>query len=48
MNSDVVAQFLKDNPEIADTIEKGVRESAGLLGEALIAGPEGDEADSDD
>src|SRR5690349_8011349 len=41
-------QFLKDNPEIADTIEKGVRESAGLLSEALLAGPEGDEADSDD
>jgi len=31
-------QFLKDNPAIANTIEQGVRESAGLLGEALIAG----------
>jgi recombination protein RecA len=41
-------QFLKDNPEIANTIEKGVRESAGLLSEALIAGPDGDEAESDD
>jgi recombination protein RecA len=31
-------QFLKDNPAIANTIEQGVRESAGLLGEALITG----------
>lgn len=31
-------QFLKDNPEIAQVIEQGVRESSGLLGdEALIA-----------
>jgi len=29
-------QFLKDNPEIADQIELGIRESAGLLSEALI------------
>ena len=42
-------QFLKDNPQIADAIEASVRESSGLLGEALLAGPEGDEAaDSDD
>src|SRR5690606_1874684 len=37
-------QFLKDNAEIADAIERGVRESAGVLSEALLAGPEGDEA----
>ena len=30
-------QFLKDNPEIANQIELGVRESAGLLSAALIA-----------
>ena len=30
-------QFLKDNPGIAETIEKGVRESSGLLGEVLLA-----------
>ena len=42
-------QFLKDNPEIAKAIEQGVRESSGLLSEALLAGPEGDEAgDSDE
>jgi recombination protein RecA len=39
--------FLKDNPEIANAIEQGVRESSGLLGEALIAGPEED-AEGDD
>ncbi|MBI4922753.1 MAG: recombinase RecA [Devosia nanyangense] len=41
-------QFLKDNPQIADAIEKSVRESSGLLGEALLAGPEGGEADSEE
>ena len=38
-------QFLKDNPEVANAIEQGVRQSAGVLSEALLAGPEGDEAD---
>ncbi len=38
-------QFLKDNPQIADLIEKGVRESSGVLSEALLTGPEGDEGD---
>jgi recombination protein RecA len=37
-------QFLKDNPEIANAIEASVRESSGLLSEALLTGPEGDEA----
>ncbi|WP_395815863.1 recombinase RecA [Devosia sp.] len=42
-------QFLKDNPAVADAIEKGVRESSGILGEALLAAPEGNEAaDADD
>ena len=40
-------QFLKDNPQIADAIEASVRESSGLLEEALLAGPEGDEASED-
>src|SRR6186713_1620828 len=35
--------FLKANPDMADAIEASVRESSGLLGEALLAGPEGDE-----
>jgi recombination protein RecA len=41
-------QFLKDNPSIADEIERGVRESSGLLGEVLIAGPEEEAADGDE
>jgi recombination protein RecA len=43
-------QFLKDNPGIADAIEKGVRESSGLLGEALLVGgpDDSDAADLDD
>jgi recombination protein RecA len=40
-------QFLKDNPAIAATIEQGVRESSGLLGEVLLA-VAGDEDASDD
>jgi len=39
-------QFLKDNPEAAATIERGVRESSGLLGEVLlVSGGEDDAAD---
>ena len=41
-------QYLKDNPEVAAVIEKGVRESAGLLSEALLAGPEDDDSSSED
>jgi recombination protein RecA len=41
-------QFLKDNPAIANEIEKGVRESSGILSEALLSGPEGDEGDDGD
>jgi recombination protein RecA len=41
-------QFLKDNPQIADAIEVAVRESSGLLGEALLAGPDSDDAAADE
>ena len=41
-------QFLKDNPAIADEIEHGVRESSGLLGDVLIAGPEEGDAAGDE
>ena len=34
-------------PAVADAIERGVRESSGLLGEVMLAGPEGDEASDD-
>jgi len=40
-------QFLKDNPQIANVIEASVRESSGLLSEALLSGPEGDEVSDD-
>jgi recombination protein RecA len=40
-------QFLKDNSPIANEIEKGIRESSGLLNEALLAGPEEDAASED-
>ena len=40
-------QFLKDNPEIAMVIEKGVRESSGLLDEVMLAGPDDDDSSSD-
>jgi recombination protein RecA len=41
-------QFLKDNPQIADAIEASVRQSSGLLSEALLAGPDSDEAAAND
>ncbi|MGE8943502.1 recombinase RecA [Leptospira interrogans] len=36
--------FLKENPQIAATIEKTVRQNAGLIVDAMLAEPEGDEA----
>jgi len=42
-------QFLKDNPEISQQIENGVRESAGLISAELITGGEdSDRNDPDD
>ena len=40
-------QFLGDNPEIADAIERAVRENAGLLAEAIVIDRE-DDNDEDD
>jgi recombination protein RecA len=40
-------QFLRDNPKIATEIEGKIRANAGLVGEAMMAGPEGsDEEES--
>jgi recombination protein RecA len=36
--------FLRDNPQIAATIEKAVRQNAGLIVEKMLAAPEGTEA----
>jgi recombination protein RecA len=41
-------QFLKDNPTAAASIEQGVCESSGLLGEVLLVSGGDDAADSDD
>src|SRR5277367_4982393 len=40
--------FLKDNPEMAEAIEKKVRANAGLVENAMLGAPEGDEKDDDD
>ena len=40
-------QFLRENPEIADAIERAVRENAGLLAEAIVIDRE-DDNDEDD
>ncbi len=39
-------QFLRDNPEMAEAIERGVRANAGLIAEAALAGE--DQTDKDD
>jgi recombination protein RecA len=36
--------FLKQNPGIADTIERKIRENAGLVASAMLEGPEGADA----
>jgi recombination protein RecA len=40
-------QFLKENPDVAAKIEAAVRQNAGLIAEAIMAG-EGQEKDDDD
>ncbi|MBV9735112.1 MAG: recombinase RecA [Acidisphaera sp.] len=40
-------QFLRDHPEIAESIEQRVREHAGVVANAMLSGPE-DEADAAD
>jgi recombination protein RecA len=40
-------QFLKDNPDVAGKIEAAVRQNAGLIAEAIMAG-EGEDKDKDD
>jgi recombination protein RecA len=40
-------QFLKDNPDMAAKIEAQVRQNAGLIAEAILAGEQKD-ADDDD
>jgi recombination protein RecA len=40
--------FLKDNPDLAAKIEAAVRQNAGLIAEAILAGEEPDEDDDDE
>jgi recombination protein RecA len=40
-------QFLKENPDVANRIEAAVRQNAGLIAEAIMAG-EGDDKDDDE
>ena len=38
-------RFLKENPEVANSIEQKIRANAGLLSEAMMAGPGGQDED---
>ena len=38
--------FLKEHPEVAQTIERRVRENAGLIAGAMLEGPDGDGAEA--
>jgi len=40
-------QFLKENPDVANKIEAAVRQNAGLIAEAILAG-ESDDKDDDE
>src|SRR3546814_11969653 len=37
--------YLRDHPEVADTIEQAIRANAGLVAEAMLPGPEADSSD---
>ncbi len=37
-------QFMKDNPEVAAKLEKAIRDKSNGIADAMLAGPEGDEA----
>ena len=41
-------QFLKENPDIANKIEAAVRQNAGLIAEAILAGEGSEDKDDDD
>jgi recombination protein RecA len=41
-------QYLKENPLIAATIEKAIRQNAGLIVEKMLAAPEGNESDGEE
>ncbi|MEQ1672583.1 MAG: DNA recombination/repair protein RecA, partial [Hyphomicrobium sp.] len=41
-------QFLKDNPKIADTIERAIRANAGLIVDKMLVNPESGEDDGEE
>ena len=41
-------QFLRDHPEVAAAIERRIREQAGVVANALLVGPDDEEADAAD
>jgi recombination protein RecA len=41
-------QFLKDNPQMADAIEKSIRQNAGLIVDRMLAAPEDGETGDDE
>jgi recombination protein RecA len=41
-------QYLKDNPQMAATVEKAIRQNAGLIVEKMLAAPESGESDGED
>ena len=41
-------QYLKENPLVAATIEKAIRQNAGLIVEKMLAAPEGNESDGEE
>ena len=41
-------QFLRDHPEVAAAIERRIRDQAGVVANALLVGPEDEEADAAD
>jgi len=40
-------QFLRDHPEMADAIEKRIRDQSALIADALLVADDGPEVDSD-
>ena len=41
-------QFLKDNPDMANEIERAIRANAGLVAEEMLTGESVDDEDEDD
>ena len=41
-------QFLKDNPDMANEIERAIRANAGLVAEEMLTGESVDDDDEDD